>query len=140
MIPCSNALRSHEDLAMRLSQRFQALGLVLVLLALPIAVIAGAYACAPQECTKLCCAAHRGHSMNGMHMNCAGMHRAACICMLSQGSQHSPDFMLLAPLPPTQLSAETRLLPPQSSRISPVTFTVLASAGFSSLPFQPPRS
>lgn len=125
---------------MELTRRIQSFVLALTLLALPLAVIAGAYACAPQECSRLCCAAHRGHSMNGMHMNCDGSSRSASLCIVKCNSQLSPDFSLIAPLPPTQLSSAVNLPVPELAAAAWPSNSPGISAGFSHLPFQPPRS
>lgn len=139
-IPVRGFPNSLIDFAMRIAIRLQAFGLVLALLALPLAIVAGAYACAPQSCSMLCCAAHHGHSMNGMHMNCSGSNSKASICIVKCNSQSAPDFSLVAPLPPTQLSWAPNLPAPDQAEALWTFIPAQISAGFSLLPLQPPRS
>ncbi|HEV2297092.1 MAG TPA: hypothetical protein VGR72_01075 [Candidatus Acidoferrales bacterium] len=125
---------------MKLAQRFQALGLVLALLALPLAVLAGVYACAPQSSVMLCCPAHRGHSMNRMHMNGNGSDSGSSLCAVKCNSQSSPEFSLIAPLPPTQLSSIPELPAPDSTEAVRRAHSPHVYAGYLLLPFRPPRS
>jgi hypothetical protein len=124
---------------MKRNRRLQSIVLVAALLALPFPIVASAFSCAPQGCSMACCA--RGHLMaNGMGMDCANMHRVACLCVVSSQSLPAPNFALLGLLPPTQLSAAARLPLPRFSPSSLVDFRFTASEGFRFPPFQPPRS
>ncbi|MGH9866485.1 MAG: hypothetical protein ACRD4H_13840, partial [Candidatus Acidiferrales bacterium] len=81
-----------------MSRRIQAASLIVALLAVPFALVARAYACAPQECTMMCCLAHK-HAGRGMKMNCHGAADASA-CVMQCSSRQSVDYGLASPLPP----------------------------------------
>ncbi|MFZ0416205.1 MAG: hypothetical protein WBE20_09505 [Candidatus Acidiferrales bacterium] len=117
-------------------QRIQSGLLIVALLAAPFALMARGYACAPKQCTMLCCL-HRNHAMGGM---CNHSSSGVSNCMMRCNSRAGLDYGLASPLPPTQLSAATAVPPLASAwAISPVA-AVSDFAGFSVPPFQPPRS
>jgi len=120
-------------------RRIQAVSLVIALLAVPLALVARGYACAPQQCTMMCCLAHK-HGSHSMNMNCAGRGSAgSSACAMRCSSNKNLDYGLASPLPPTQLSAA---LAPAAPRTAETLFSgdyrdVIP--GFSRIPFEPPR-
>jgi len=119
-----------------MSRRIQSVSLILALLAVPLALVARGYACAPQQCTMMCCLAHK-HAMN---MNCAGSGSAgSSACAMQCSSNKNIDYGLASPLPPTQLSAAFLLPAPRSAEMLFAADYRHAVSGFSRIPFEPPR-
>ncbi|MGB6482703.1 MAG: hypothetical protein WBE86_04365 [Candidatus Acidiferrales bacterium] len=115
-------------------RRIKAASLIIALLAVPLALVARAYACAPQECAMACC---RGH--HAMAKDCQHSASGAMSCTMGCNSQATPDYGLAAPLPPFQLSAGLQLPGLNAARAASTIVAVSDFAGFSVPPFQPPR-
>lgn len=115
-------------------RRIQSAALVLALFALPMALVARAYAGAAQECAMACC---RGERASAMH--CAHGTGATPFAMCGRAAQ-MPDYGLAAPIAPTQLSASLKLPPlrPRRSQIREFVFNF--DQGHLSPPFEPPRA
>jgi len=122
-----------------MTRRIQSVALILALLATPLALLSRSYACAPGQCTMMCCLA-RKHGSHSMNMNCAGHASAGeSSCAMRCNSNKNVDYGLASPLPPTQLSAALALPAP---RVAEMLFSGdyrHAIPGFSRLPFEPPR-
>lgn len=119
-------------------RRIQSAALVAALFAVPLALVARAFAAGPQECTMSCCPAHDAMAMN-MKCGHAGS-RGECPCMNSNHSQQMPDYGLAAPIAPTELSASVALEEPEARRAS-FGFVILNfTNGYSFPPFEPPRA
>ena len=130
-------IEPRDVLEQAMMRKIQSAALVVALFAMPLALVARAFAVGPQECTMSCCPAH--HAMR-INMNCghAGS-RGQCPCMNSNHSQQMPDYGLAAPIAPTELSAAVTLQAPQVRRAS-FGFAILKfTSGYSFPPFEPPR-
>jgi|HubBroStandDraft_6_1064221.scaffolds.fasta_scaffold54402_2 hypothetical protein len=126
--------------------------LIAVLLALPLAMLTDGDP-GSMACNGFCCLPHSGHAMHmdqqasqmggekpGEGMSCH--HAAAGIlfnCGMKSDSRGS-HYALFAPLPPAHLSAATALLQPVASRRAPLAFSQVASSGYLSPRFEPPRA
>jgi hypothetical protein len=119
----------------KMMRRMQAASLIVALLAVPLALVARAYACAPQECTMACC---RGR--HAMAKDCQHSASGAMSCTMGCNSQATPDYGLAAPLPPFQLSAGLRLPGLKATRAILPVVAVSDFAGYSPPPFNPPRA
>jgi len=117
-----------------MSRRIQSLSLILALLAVPLALVARSYACAPQQCTMMCCLAHK----RAMNMNCSGA-GGSSTCAMKCNSNKNIDYGLASPLPPTQLSAALLLPAPRSAEMLFAADYRHAVSGFYRIPFEPPR-
>jgi hypothetical protein len=131
-------------------QRAQAMLLVLVLFAAPLALLARASSGMGSECGNLCCLPHGSHSGAHVHdarspSNAEGM---AChhkdgsqpaFCAMKAG-QHPLDFGFLAPLVPTVPSAYANLVLPLPARSAIEQSADSLRVGFTVMPFEPPRS
>jgi hypothetical protein len=115
-------------------RRLQAIALIIVLVAAPMALVAGAWkcACAPDYCTMACC--RHGKCLMNRHVRCPGSQEALqCDCM------RFPTFAMLAPITqmilpyPVSLPAVERALP-DSPAVELAIFP-----GFLPSPFHPPR-
>jgi hypothetical protein len=132
-------------------RRAESIFLIALLLALPLAMLTDGDA-SSMACNGYCCLPHSGHAMHmgqqasqiGGEKPSEGMschHGAAGIlfnCGMKSDSRGS-RYALFAPLPPAQLSATATLLQPVASRRSPLTFSQVASSGYLSARFEPPR-
>ena|SRR5271155_4071616 len=127
----------------KVMRRAQAIFVVLMLAALPLVLLAQTGE-AP-ACDRMCCVRHTAHAP-GPHgtsqpegMSC---HHGVADHLFQCGmnSKRPPAVALLAPLPPTMMSAIAALPLPTQSRHSLVQNTQPAFSGFLSAPFQPPRS
>lgn len=115
-------------------RRIQSAALALALFAVPMALVARAYAGAAQECAMACC---RGERASAMH--CAHGTGATPFAMCGRAA-HMPDYGLAAPIAPTELSASVALEKPQARRAS-FAFAVLNfTTGYYFPPFEPPRA
>ncbi|HXT85895.1 MAG TPA: hypothetical protein VN745_02625 [Verrucomicrobiae bacterium] len=115
-------------------RRIHSAALVLALFAVPLALVARAFAAGPQECTMSCCRGERATAMRCVHG--AG---ATPFAMCGRAAQ-MPDYGLAAPLAPTKLGASVTLDKPQALRAS-FAFAVLNfTNGYSFPPFEPPRA
>jgi hypothetical protein len=124
-------------------RRAQAILVVVMLAALPFVMLAQASQ-AP-ACDGMCCVRHTAHSPDSASSSQAeGMscHHGAVGHMFQCGmnSKHPAAVALLAPLPPTMLSAFAALPLPAQTRQPSIQNAQEAFSGFLSAPFQPPRS
>jgi hypothetical protein len=131
-------------------RRAQAILVIVVLLATPLALLARASDSGMADCNGMCCLPHGGHHHSPAQapsqqppkddMDCH--HGAAghmMECSMSSG-QHM-DYGLVAPFPPAQTSALASLDQPKMSRFTNSQFRGgHLAAGFLAGPFQPPRS
>jgi hypothetical protein len=132
-------------------RRAEAILLIAVLLALPIALLGSG---SPNGmCDGYCCLPH-GHHMARIQMPThsigeekasGGMacHRGALghfsECSMKSNSR-GMDYTILAPLPPTNLSASSALVLPVISRQVSLAIMQDSIPGFHSAPFEPPRA
>jgi hypothetical protein len=115
-------------------RRIQSATLVLALFAVPMALVARAFAGASQECAMSCC---RGERSTAMH--CAHGAGATPLAMCGRAAQ-MPDYGLAAPIAPTELRASVKLQKPQTRRSS-FGFVILnLTNGYLFPPFEPPRA
>ncbi|MHB8411538.1 MAG: hypothetical protein ACYDDI_06270 [Candidatus Acidiferrales bacterium] len=119
-------------------RRIQAVSVVVALLAVPLALVARGYACAPRRCTMMCCLRHK-HADAHMKMNCAGASGAPA-CTMQCNSHKNIDYGLASPLAPTQLAEGVTLPVPKVARLSSFLPRHMASSGFAFEPFKPPRA
>jgi hypothetical protein len=128
-------------------QRAQAILLVIVLFATPLALLARASSGLGSACNNLCClrhGAHAGHASeseeSGSGMTCHhGEAGHAMFCSMKAG-HHLMDFGFLAPLAPTAPSSSVILVLPVPARTAIAQSLDSLPAGFFSAPFEPPRS
>jgi hypothetical protein len=126
-------------------QRGNAILLVLVLFATPLALLARASSGLGSACNNLCClrhGSHAGHAPESQEsrMDCHhGQADHAMFCSMKAGHQLI-DFGFLAPLAPTAPSSAMSLVLPIPARAKIIHHDVVAYSGFPSAPFEPPRS
>jgi hypothetical protein len=112
-------------------QRAQAILLVLVLFATPLALLARASFGLGSACNNLCClrhGSHAGHAPESQEssMDCHhGQAGHAMFCSMKAGHQ-LVDFGFLAPLAPTTLSSSVSLLLPIPARAKIIRHDVIA--------------
>ncbi|HWZ54321.1 MAG TPA: hypothetical protein VNV84_06170 [Candidatus Acidoferrales bacterium] len=130
-------------------QRAQAILLVLVLFAAPLALLARASSGMGADCNNLCCLLHGSHASHshaahtdskeeGMACHRGDAGRAANCSMKS--SHYAWDYGFLAPIAPTSPSAIVRLVLPAPSRADLVQSIDAIPSALISPPFEPPRS
>lgn len=112
-------------------RRFQAILVILALLATPLTLFASASCC----CQTMCpiCTAMQGEMA---HCTCP-MHNAKCG---TNGKMQLPDFALASPLAPTVPQPFFRMTRPAATRILQAEAVPALPHGFQSPPFAPPRS
>src|ERR1700739_2950914 len=124
-------------------QRAQAILLVIVLFATPLALLARASSGLGSACTSLCClrhGPHAGHGPRADRMDCRhGEAGHAMLCSMKAGHQLM-DLGFLAPLAPTTPSSSINLVLPIPNRAKTSHLDAIAYSGFPSAPFEPPRS
>jgi len=122
-------------------RRIQAASLIIALLAVPLTLVARAYAaCAPQKCTMMCCLPHGGHAAHPMKMDCQHSASGASACMMRcSSSGKAIDYGLASPIAPTQRSAAPALPTPELARANPTVIFSGILSGFPRIPFDPPR-
>jgi hypothetical protein len=134
-------------------QRFQAIFLIALMLALPLALLADARSGAMGMCDGYCCLPHGHHAAQMPQVNqrtseekpADGMscHHGAATHPLNctmKSNNHGMDYSILAPLAPTNLSSRVKLLTPVAARRAFVEISQQASSGYLSAPFEPPRA
>jgi len=126
-------------------QRANAILLVLVLFATPLALLARASSGLGSACNNLCClrhGSHAGHAPESQEsrMDCHhGQADHAMFCSMKAG--HRPmDFGFFAPLAPTAPSASVILVLPVPARTAIAQSIDSFPAGFFSPSLEPPRS
>ena len=112
-------------------RRFQAVLVILALLATPLAIFASANCCCQTTCPM--CAAMHGKMA---HCTCP-MHNAKCGMT---GKMQLPDFALASPLAPTVPQPFFRMTRPTAARALYAEMVPALPQGFQSPPFAPPRS
>ncbi|MHB8540163.1 MAG: hypothetical protein ACYDCD_04365 [Candidatus Acidiferrales bacterium] len=120
-------------------RRIQAVSVIGALLAVPLTLVAPAYACGPQECTMMCCLLHGGHPAHAMNMDCQQSGSGASACMMRCSSRRKIDYGLASPIAPTQLSAVPALPAPELARANATAIFPAILNGFPRIPFDPPR-
>jgi hypothetical protein len=133
-------------------RRAEAIFLIALLLALPLALLTGGGS-APSMCDAYCCLPHAHHSAqmqqpshqmgndkSSEEMSC---HRGAAghflDCSMKSNSR-GMDYSILTPLAPTNLSSSAALLLLLASRRVFVEFSQDTASGYLSAPFEPPRA
>src|SRR6201987_839190 len=123
-------------------QRAQAILLVIVLFATPLALLARASSGLGSACTSLCClrhGPHAGHGPRADRMDCRhGEAGHAMFCSMKAGHQLM-DLGFLAPLAATAPSSLVSLVLPIPARTSVAQLMDLLPTGFFAAPFEPPR-
>jgi hypothetical protein len=126
-------VRESQCAKMAVMRRIQAAGVVLALLAVPLALVARGQVCASQQCVMACC---RGHHAMKCGRGAAGMSH----CAMCSESRPMPDYGLASPIAPFDLPASVELPRPVAARAVSVVMAVSDSAGHFSPPFNPPRA
>ncbi|HVA71759.1 MAG TPA: hypothetical protein VNF02_01510 [Candidatus Limnocylindrales bacterium] len=122
-------------------RRIQAVSVIVALLAVPLALVARGYACAPQNCTMMCCLSSGGHPAHAMNMDCQHSSSGASACMMRCSSRgKAVDYGLASPIAPTQLAEGFAIPALKVARLSLFPLRDMTSAGFTFEPFQPPRA
>jgi len=122
-------------------RRAQAILLIVALLATPLALLARSGAGSMSGCAGMCCATHGSHAARVLHekMLCHhGEHGHAFECTMTSGHL-SVDYGLIVPVAPTAPSAIASVGIPNASRDVTEQLLEVASSGFLSTLFQPPR-
>jgi hypothetical protein len=112
-------------------RRAQAILVVLTLLALPLAPLAWGFSCEASSIPAFYCPMHAAHSASGKPM--------ICQCP-GQSQQRTPDFTLVAPIPPSTVAARIEIAAPQTARDKFFALSQTKVSGFRSVPFEPPRA
>jgi hypothetical protein len=128
-------------------RRLECLLVILALLATPLALLARTRANNMADCDGMCCLPHAGRShpprvVESSYDGIACHHGAAghmLMCSMRSG-HHGFDYGLLAPIAPTLVSAARRIAAPEASRNFASRLVAFSVVGFSSAPFEPPRS
>jgi hypothetical protein len=122
-------------------RRVQAVIVILMLAALPL-VLLGQSGKTP-ACDGMCCVRHSMHGPMTATSKAMSCHHGAAEHLFECGmhsNQHDTQNALLAPLPPTLLSASTTLPTPIIMREARTVSLAQTFSGFLPLPFEPPRS
>lgn len=121
-----------------LMRRIQIAGLILAVLAAPLALLAGAQAGAAQECAMACC---RGRHVSATMMKCGHAAKGgAMACIMGCESQPTAAYALNAALPKISLAQGAVLPVMLAMRGHFAAMTVLDLAGYFPPPFNPPRA
>ncbi|HKS81222.1 MAG TPA: hypothetical protein VJR23_06925 [Candidatus Acidoferrales bacterium] len=122
---------------------------ILVLLAMPLALLADAGEGAAGGCNRACCLAHGRHNAASAAMGVAkddgpmSCHHSATEksgkCTM-KCNQRPPEFGAVAPLPPTRPGLAVSLNAPTYSRGAAIVVTESLPLGFLSEPLDPPRA
>lgn len=119
--------------------RAQAILVVIALLATPLALLARGIVCDPSECDcMIACAGQTSHGAAQDRPLCGAAKRAP-MCGMHQG-HHALDYGLVAPIAPTAPLPHVKLTGPAISTEYVAPYAQSPVAGFSSAPFEPPRS
>lgn len=116
----------------------QIAGLILALLAAPVALAAGAQGGAPQECVMACC---RGRHASAAQMKCSHAAKSgATACTMGCNSQPAATYVLNGALPRISLARGAVLPAMQATRETFPAMTTLVSPGHFPPPFNPPKA
>jgi hypothetical protein len=122
-------------------RRAQAILLITVLLATPLALLARAIPGDQTACNRTCCLSRGPHSTEqAERMSChhgAAGHALDCTV---RSDRHQPDYGPIAPIAPTFLASRVELVAPDLT--GPLSRPQAASpaSGFLAAPFEPPRA
>lgn len=111
-------------------RRAHSILVVLALLALPLAPLAWGFSCQPVSAPAFYCPMHAAHSAAGKPV--------ICQCPM-QSQQRTPDFTLVAPIPPGTVTARIEMATLQTARDNFSGLSQTTVSGFRSVPFEPPR-
>jgi hypothetical protein len=115
-------------------RRLQAILAIVALLAVPLALFARGEACQRTECP--CCAAHASQN-HGKRMSCSQCSgQGKC----GMSTPAAPDYGLNAPMAPTAPESLATLPEPDAARYNVLYRAQSIAPGFTSAPFNPPRS
>lgn len=119
-------------------RRLQSAGLILALLAAPLALVAGAQVGASQECVMACC---RGRHASAAQMKCSHAAKSgATACTMGCNSQPAATYVLNGALPKISLARAAALPAMKATRESFPAMTISGFAGYFPPPFNPPRA
>jgi hypothetical protein len=146
-------------------RRFQALLLVLALLASPLALYARGAANEMSDCGGMCCLPHGHHAPQraqqnqaaatpakdadchhddaGAEVNASDAHKSQLSCALEcamHSSPHASSYGLLTTMAPTKPSEVAVLRVAQKSHAASFQVEQTVRSGFLASPFQPPRA
>jgi hypothetical protein len=130
-------------------RRWEAIFVIVALIAMPLVLLAGSMAGCAEGCCRCCCQPHAAHnSPMSRPMKTAKSVDMACQhgglghvleCRLK--SEHgTPEYAFFAPIPPTLLSLSTKVAAPEISRHEFDRQDESATPGILTTPFLPPRS
>jgi hypothetical protein len=122
-------------------RRAQAILVIVALLATPLALLARSAAGSMSGCAGMCCPAHGSHAARVLHEKMLCHHGElghVFECTMTSG-HHGLDYGLIVPVAPTAPSAIASLGIPNVSRVVAAQLYEVASTGFLSTLFQPPR-
>jgi len=114
-------------------RRAKAILVIVALLAIPLALLARSGSCEQAQC--MCCLMHGAKAQHGKGMSCS--HCAGKKCGMGAAI---PDFGLNALMAPTAPAAVAALHAPGAQRRVVLSFAQSNVAGFTSIPFEPPRA
>ncbi|MGB9070304.1 MAG: hypothetical protein WCC21_17180 [Candidatus Acidiferrales bacterium] len=112
-------------------RRAEAILVVLTLLALPLAPLAWGVSCQSAAGPMFCCLMHKMQTPSGKPM--------ICHCP-GRSQQQTPEFTMVAPIPPAAAAARVEVTAPQEVRGSFYMLSQTIASGFRSAPFKPPRA
>jgi len=115
--------------------RAQAILAVIALLAAPVALLARGIVCDPANCT---CAFACAHPVSRSQPMCGAVKHAPT-CGTHQG-HHAIDYGLIVPIAPTAPLPYAQFAAPALSPEFVLEYQQSPIAGFSAVPFEPPRS
>jgi hypothetical protein len=114
---------------------------IVALLATPLALLARSGISQQSQCSRMCCMIQRGvHSANAKPRRCiCGVPAQKLQCAMKP-LPRTPDYGLNAPVVPTAPASLVTLAVPKAGRLMLVALVEFPASGFSSVPFEPPRS
>jgi len=114
---------------------------IIALLATPLALLARSGPEQQSQCSRMCCLVQRGvHSAKAKPRRCiCGVPPQKLQCAMKP-LPRTPDYGLNAPIAPTAAGSLAVLAAPKSTRLAVVRLAQSSTTGFSSAPFEPPRS
>jgi len=122
-------------------RRAQAILIIVALLATPLALLARSSAGGMSGCTGMCCPTHGTHAARVLHekMLCHHGNLGHVLECTMTSRHHGVDYSLIVPVAPTAPSTIAFVGIPDVSRAVPAQLYEVASFGFLSTPFKPPR-
>src|SRR5580658_6725913 len=122
-------------------RRAKAILVIVALLATPLALVARS-ANRMAGCAGMCCPLHGSHASRVLHEKMTCQHtdvQHIIECTMTSG-HHGTDNGFIAPVAPTAPSATTAVGKPDVRRNTLYGLHERSYSGFSSAPFEPPRS